>query len=265
MMEFLRSESTFPQFYLMGSRFLTHAVFWLGYYLLFSLIWMKPEQGYFASFYLEFVLMPVRILSAYGMIYFLIPQFLVAQKYRYFFAGYALLIVIAGILQWLFSHFFYHRMLLNTTEFGLTLSALTRNMILINTSVLLLGTAKVFQLYIQLMEAVSLNQDSEPQSDIIEVKSDRRIHRLPTSHILFIEGMGNYVTYHLQNGEKRIVYSSIKETQQKLPKQFLRLHRSYIVNRYHIDSYSKENVLIGDKELPRGKDIEDQQLQMAQY
>ena len=260
MMDFLRSASTFPQFYLLGSRFLTHAVFWLGYYLTFSLIWSKPEQGYFASFYLEFVLMPVRILSAYCMIYFLIPTFLVRRKYQQFFVGYGLLILIAGSLQLAFSYFFYHRLLLNSTEFTLSLSALARNMILINTTVLLLGTSKVFQLYIQLMELVSRDQEETQTPDIIEVKSDRRTHRLLISQILFIEGMGNYVTYYLDNGDKKIVYSSIKETQQKLPNQFLRLHRSYIVNRNRIDSYSKENVLIGKHELPRGKDIEDEQL-----
>jgi two-component system, LytTR family, response regulator LytT len=261
MMDFSRFESSFPQFYLLGSRFLTHAIFWLGYYIAFGFIWMEPEQGYFASFYLEFVLMPVRILAAYCMIYFLIPNYLVARQYQQFFIGYAVLLLIAGVLQLVFSHFFYHRLLLNATEIDLGVSALARNMVLINTTVLLLGTVKVFQLYIQLMEAVSRNQSDTPRPDFLEVKSDRRIHRLPISQILFIEGMGNYVTYYLDNGDKKIVYSSIKETLQNLPEEFLRLHRSYIVNRTKIQSYNKDNVLVGDHELPRGKDIDDEHLQ----
>ena len=263
MMGFLRAEQTYDQFYLLKSRFLTHAVFWLGYYLLFSFIWMKPEQGYFASFYLEFVLMPVRMLAVYCMIYFLIPQFLVVRQYRAFFGGYLALILIAGILQLIFSHFFYHRLLLNQTEFGLSFSSLMRSMILVNTTVLLLGTAKVFQLYMQLLESVANNHKDSVVNDVIEVKSDRRMHRLKLSQILFIEGMGNYVTYYLNNGDKKIVYSSIKETESRLPNEFLRLHRSYIINRKHIESYNKDNVIIGGHELPRAKDIVDKQLQEA--
>jgi DNA-binding LytR/AlgR family response regulator len=49
------------------------------------------------------------------------------------------------------------------------------------------------------------------------------------------------VVYHLLNGDKMIVYSSIKETETKLPQQFIRLHRSYIINRAQIDSYNKDN------------------------
>ncbi|MGB0494967.1 MAG: LytR/AlgR family response regulator transcription factor [Kangiellaceae bacterium] len=222
---------------------------------------MKPEQGYFFSFYLEFILMPVRILSVYCMIYFLIPNYLVTRHYRQFIGGYALLIFVAGILQLTFSHFFYHRLLLNATEFNLSISALIRNIILINTTVLLLGSAKVFQLYVQLMEAISKNQVETTKPSFVEVKSNRRTHRLSISRILFIEGLGNYVTYYMDNGEKKIVYSSIKETQQNLPDQFLRLHRSYIVNRKKIESYNKDNVLIGEHELPRARDIDDKQLQ----
>lgn len=243
MIDFFRTEQTFTQIYLGKSRFLTHAVFWLSYYFLFSFIWMKPESGLYASFLLEFILMPVRILAAYCMLYFLIPHFLVLRKYQQFFLGYGILILIAGILQLLFSHFFYYRLLLNQTEINITISALVRNIILINTTVLFLGTAKIFLLYMRLLESVSDKEKQDAVMDIIEVKSDRRVHRLPLSQILFIEGMGNYITYYLDNGEKKVVYSSIKETERLLSQDFIRLHRSYIVNREKLSRIIKTTLL----------------------
>lgn len=261
MIDFFRTAPTFKKVYLGKSRFLTHAIFWLGYYFLFSFIWMKPESGLYASFLLEFILMPVRILAAYCMLYFLIPHYLVLRKYQQFFLGYGILILIAGILQLLFSHFFYYRLLLGHTEITLTLSALVRNMILINTTVLFLGTAKIFLLYMRLLESVSDKEKQDLVMDIIEVKSERRVHRLLLSQILFIEGMGNYITYYLDNGEKKVVYSSIKEAERQLSQNFIRLHRSYIVNREKIESYNKDNIIIAGHELPRGKEIADEEFQ----
>ena len=248
--------------YLYRSRFLTHAAFWIGYYVLFSLVWAKPEQGYFASFYLEFILMPVRILAVYCMLYWLIPAFLTKRRYSSFVMGYFSLVMLAGLLQMLISYLFFSQLMPDlNSQFTLSFGGWVRSMILINTTVLLLGALKVFQMYIELqekLEQASLNSDEE--TSYIEVKADRKIHRLKISDILFLEGMGNYVTYHLENGEKRIVYGSLKQSLNKLPKWFVRAHRSFVVNTRQIDSYSQEELNIAGHSIPRGKDVSDKDL-----
>ena len=252
---------SYPRLYLFDSRFLTHALFWSGYYILFSLIWMKQDAGYFASFYLEFILMPVRILAAYTMLYMLIPNYLVKRRYRTFFVGYGILILTAGLVQMLFSYFFFSKLMPELNwPFELTIPSWTRNIILINTTVLLLGTAKVFQLYIQLREQIERTEVKQEEPDYIEVKADRRVHRLRISDILYLEGMGNYVTYHLLNGQKKMVYVSLKEALNSLPASFLRIHRSYVVNTSQIESYNSEQIFVEGHALPRGKDVSDQSL-----
>lgn len=247
--------------YLFGSRFATHALFWTGYYVLFSIIWMKPEQGLFASFFLEFILMPVRILAAYCMLYLLIPSFLLHRQYLYFALGYAALIMIAGFLQMFFGYYFYENLLPNVQQsLSLSLSAWVRNAILINTTVLLLGSLKVFMLYIGLQEKIAQAEQQPQQQDYILVKSERRVCKLLVADILYIEGLGNYVTYHLKSGEKKIVYSSIKEAQQHLPDHFLRLHRSYLINKNAIESFNNDEVVVAGTALPRGREIMDAQL-----
>ena len=254
-------QPTYGSLYLLQSRFLTHAVFWLGYYILFSLLWAKPESGFFGSFFLEFVLMPVRIMAAYCMIYMLIPLFLETRKYRRFFTGFALLILSAGFLQMVFGHFFYERLLLDSQEgFELSLQSWLRNCVLINTTVLLLGTAKVFQMYIATNERLANLANQSSDIEFVTVKAERRTHRLRISDILYIEGMGNYVTYYQVQGEKKMVYSSLKDAQSHLPEHFLRTHRSYLVNKQHIDSFNHDEIFVAGKALPRGKDIDDQQL-----
>ena len=252
---------TYPNLYLFRSRFLTHSLFWCAYYVLFSLIWAKPQSGYFASFYLEFVLMPARIFAVYCMLYLLIPSYLEQRRYKVFFSGYGVLVLAVGLVQMLISYFFFTRLMPELqTEFSLSVQSWIRNVILVNTTVLLLGTAKVFQMYIRLKEVMEKQSNLTPPPEYIQVKADRKIHRLKINDILYVEGMGNYVTYHLQNGQKKMVYGSLKDTQDSLPDDFMRIHRSYLVNKTHIESYSTDHVSIGGQTIPRGKDVTDEQL-----
>lgn len=74
--------------------------------------------------------------------------------------------------------------------------------------------------------------------------------------------MSNYASYYLTNDEKAVVYSSIKASLAQLPRQFIRLHRSYIINLDHIQSYSQDNVILGKKTLPHGNDVSDDMLKI---
>lgn len=244
------------RFYLFGSRPLTHIAFWMGYYLLFSMIWATPERGYFASFYLEFVLLPPRILAVYGLIYYLMPKYLLVEKYREFLGLYAALILAAALVQRLSGIYFYGYLLTGVIDPFFDLSALVRSVVLVNTTAVLVGAVKMYQFYLMEKAKTAPPGTGAP----ITVKSNRRTHLLQPDDILYVEGLGNYVTYYLKNGEKLVVYSSIKAALKELPDQFFRLHRSYILNRRHIRSFSAENVLVGQYKIPRGRDVPDELL-----
>jgi len=70
------------------------------------------------------------------------------------------------------------------------------------------------------------------EDDYIFVKTESKgkLLKINLPEIDFIESMGNYVAIH-QGGQKTIVYTSMKELEEKLPKkQFLRVHKSYIIS-----------------------------------
>ena len=240
-------------YYLFGSRALTHIAFWFSYYVLFSLVWVKADSGYFASFYLEFILLPVRMLSAYCMIYFLIPEYLIQKKFKHFFMGYIILLIVSGILQRLIGYFFYEQLLLQQSSELLQFSAFSRNILLINSTVIFIGAAKIFQLHIKLLDTQNLHNQ-------IELRSNRRTHHVNPIDILYIESLGNYMTYFLKDKKELIVYNTIKKSLAELPEQFLKVHRSFIINVNHIESYNNENVTINNRSIPRSKDITDEML-----
>lgn len=251
--------------FFLTNRVLRHVTFWLIYYLFFSLIWVKPDLGYLSSFYLEFILLPIRIMAAYTMMYWLIPQYLVKKQYQNFAIGYLVLLITAGCLQRLFDHFFYQQLMLNVDSNLLNITPVFKSIILVNTTIILAAVYKVFQLFLFEQQQVKmlteqLTQLKNNDNLLIELKSNRRTHHIKESQILYIEGMGNYVNYYLENDEKITVYSSIKAALEPLPAHFIRLHRSYIINTKQISSYNHENVNIRQHVIPRGADITDEML-----
>ncbi|UJH66042.1 LytR/AlgR family response regulator transcription factor [Allomuricauda sp. SCSIO 65647] len=237
-------------FYLFRSRILTHVVFWFLYYLLFGFLW-AGDKGYLASFYLEFLLLPIRMMAVYMVIYLLLPKFLIKGRYKTFFAGYVLVLLMGSVLQRFFIHFFYEELLLNDFSNGLFgIKSLLRAMVLINTTVLLVLGAKLFQLW-----AVEHEKNKVNENEILEIKANRKTHRIAINTILFIEGLGNYVTFHLEDTSKVTSYGSIKGVLQRLPNNFRRVHKSYIVNKDHIKSYDAMSIDIQNKTIPRGKSV----------
>ncbi|MEK6153046.1 LytTR family DNA-binding domain-containing protein [Flavobacteriaceae bacterium 3-367] len=242
-------------FYLFNSRIATHIIFWIAYYIFFGLLWVTDE-GYLASFYLEFVLLPTRIMAVYLVIYFLLPRFLLKSKYPHFFLGYVLVLLLAGALQRIFIHLFYENLLLNTAGHGLfSATMFIRAVVLINTTVLLVLGAKLFQLW-----QIAHEKNKGIDQKFLEIRSNRRMHRVPLDSILFVEGLGNYVVYRLSDKSKITAYGTIKEALRLLPSNFVRVHRSYIVNRDHIKSYDANTIDVQNESVPRGKSVTDEVL-----
>ena len=106
-------------------------------------------------------------------------------------------------------------------------------------------------------ESVSLTPARETtgseDSHYLIVKADKRFHKVFFDQILFIESMDDFIRIHTQSS-KLDVYDRLVGMESKLPAgQFLRVHRSYLVNRRMIDSFSTSEIFIRDFEIPIGK------------
>jgi DNA-binding LytR/AlgR family response regulator len=88
------------------------------------------------------------------------------------------------------------------------------------------------------------------QEKTIIIKSGYDLHKIRLEDILFIEGNSEYVTF--QTSEKRIMsYQTLKSLEISLPnQQFMRVHRSYIVNRNKVKSLKGKELLIENHKIP---------------
>lgn len=102
------------------------------------------------------------------------------------------------------------------------------------------------------LQAVQKATPSNKQAvgQAITIKSGYDLFRVPLNEIDFIESDSEYVIYHTAQG-KIMSNQSLKSLMEVLPPQlFLRIHRSYIVNRSRIRALKNRNVILGEISLP---------------
>jgi DNA-binding LytR/AlgR family response regulator len=92
-----------------------------------------------------------------------------------------------------------------------------------------------------------------PASDYMFVKSDYKQIKVPYADILYIEGLREYVSIYTK--EKRIVtLETLKNLELILPaQQFLRIHKSYIINTTKVEALNGNMVEMGKIKVPIGK------------
>ncbi|MFW5890425.1 MAG: LytR/AlgR family response regulator transcription factor [Marinilabiliaceae bacterium] len=75
--------------------------------------------------------------------------------------------------------------------------------------------------------------------------------------ILWLEADSNYTVIHTR--DEKFTYSSVlKNFEEKLPKEdFVRVHRSYIVNLKNVTGFEGNMLLIGEKQIPVNKSCRD--------
>jgi DNA-binding LytR/AlgR family response regulator len=84
------------------------------------------------------------------------------------------------------------------------------------------------------------------------VRTDAKIVRIPFQKVQFVEALADYVIIQTEN-KKHIVHFTMKGIVSRLPEEeFIRTHRSYIVNLDKIEALEDNSVVIGEKYIPIG-------------
>jgi len=93
--------------------------------------------------------------------------------------------------------------------------------------------------------------------DSIFLKKDHHFERVPLKEIMFLQADNNYCT--VSTRTERFIYSMVlKKIEEHLPiNQFLRVHRSYVVNINSVDGFEGNMLFIGEKKIPVSKTYKD--------
>jgi two-component system LytT family response regulator len=109
-------------------------------------------------------------------------------------------------------------------------------------------------------EQLSLKQKTTP-ADSIFIKAGYEQIKIVFADLLYLEGAGNYMSFIMADGRRIMSRLTIAEVISLLPAEiFVRVHRSYIVNKIKVDRIERHQLHIGQVMIPVGSSFDTGQL-----
>ncbi len=120
---------------------------------------------------------------------------------------------------------------------------------------------KAYELFTLRSQTKSASNDAQKtaEPDHIFLRADYQTIRINLKDILYIEGLKDYVRIHMNNRKPVMTLQTMKNMTELLPAgQFVRVHKSYIVNLSNINAIERNSIIIGDKRIPVGDGYKDE-------
>ncbi len=93
--------------------------------------------------------------------------------------------------------------------------------------------------------------DTSEGNSFIFVKSEKRLIRINLDELLYVETTGDYSIFKIQDGQQYVVQSSLKNIANKIRhSNFIKVHRSFIINLQKVVDIEENNLVIGRKVIP---------------
>ncbi len=109
-----------------------------------------------------------------------------------------------------------------------------------------------FKTQIKLTKSITVSQKSNSIQKHIYVRANKKNYRVVYDDILYVDSIKDYVRIHLPD-KSLLVKSTLSDFGNQLPKnQFIRVHRSYLVNINVISAHTYNDIEIGAIEIPIG-------------
>ncbi len=228
-------------------------IFWSLVVVVLTLAFGFSSHTYLYSFYFVSFLLPVIVATSFFYNHFLIPRYLLKKRYLKFalYGVYALIIsmylemMVIFLAYMILANYQYNNMIPVTTNIFI-LAVILYLIVLVNAFILLVKTYFSNQEHLNRLKT----EKDKLSKGYILVKSGRQNARILFDEIEYIESLGDYVKINTSSGKKIITREKISKLQKKLPEDFLRIHRSFLVNRNKIKAYSKGHITLEDTVLP---------------
>ncbi|MFK7747413.1 MAG: LytR/AlgR family response regulator transcription factor [Kordia sp.] len=93
----------------------------------------------------------------------------------------------------------------------------------------------------------------KPSIDTLFLNVDKTFHKIQFQEIFYVESERNYLTL-VSKQQKLSFIGTLRTWKQKLPEQqFIQIHKSFVINKDHVDKISGNEVYIHDKRIPIGR------------
>ena len=230
-----------------------HIIFWIVVYGSLTLIFANWFDGHAEAFYYVSLLLPVVIGTSYFFNYYLVPRYLITRKFSLFVLYSLYMLVVSLCLELIASVV----AMLVIVHFGINeTGALITDVFTLAVILYFIVLAKSFILLIKhyFIDQRAIRELEEKQMQLekgyFTIRSNRQTSRISYDDLVYIESLADYIRIHLKSGDPITSKEKISHMETALPANFIRIHRSFIVNTSMISTYTREHVVVDGKELP---------------
>jgi len=218
-------------------------VFWLIITLaLFISFGLKSGNFEYTFYFLAFFI-PVVYATSWIFNSILIPRYLLRKKYSQFALYTFYLFIVSLDIEFILVFLAFLLMTIyDYSNIHVIISDFRLMPLIMYLIIVISGFAQVVRL--------ALSNSEQAHAKQITVRSERQNRIIAIEEIMYVESMADYIRIFLSTGGKVITRETISSMNQKLPEHFLRIHRSYIVNREYIDAFDREEIKIASQTLP---------------
>lgn len=221
-------------------------LFWAIISLMMLVLFGLVTGNFIYSFYFLSFFIPVIIYTSWLFNQVLVPRYLLRKSYTLFITYTIYLLIISLDLELIFVFLAFLLIEVYDIEnLSMLIDSYKWMPVIIYLIVLLYGFVNLI--------SESLKRQNSADNDsgkTITVRANRQNRIIHLKDIGYIESMADYIKIICISGEIVVTREKISHINARLPEEFLRIHRSFIINRNLMESYTKEFVVIHGTELP---------------
>jgi DNA-binding LytR/AlgR family response regulator len=99
----------------------------------------------------------------------------------------------------------------------------------------------------------------EDKDDSIFVRAERKMVKVNFREIIYIESVSDYIRIHIEDKKVLVTRETLSNIEARLPREdFIRTHRSFIVSKHSIASFTSDTIGIGKHEIPISRSYRDE-------
>ncbi len=236
----------------MKKRISLHAVYWLVVLIFLTIFFGFIWESTILAFYFSSLLLPIVIGTTYFFNFYLVPQYLLKGKYRRFALYFFYMLVVSLYLE----------MLVSILSFAIIAEARIQVIKLEGISIFILGitlylivfissfirTLMQFKRNSQLVESLKTEQEKNKKNALV-VRANRKNHSVQLDDLLYIESLSDYVKV-VTTKRELVTREKITNLDSILPDYFIRVHRSFIINKTKVKSFNHTQAVIDEVVIP---------------
>ena len=229
-----------------------HFIYWILVLVFLTVFFGFIWESKVLAFYFSSLLLPIVIGTTYFFNFFLVPKYLLKGKYRLFALYFFYMLVVSLYLEMLVALFSFLLLAETNAEIvkiqGISIFNLGITLYLIVFASSFIRILMLFKEKSKEVASLQTNKDRNEQESIL-VRADRKNQQILLSDLLYIESLSDYVK--LVTTQREITTrEKISSLDTSLPDNFIRVHRSFIINKDKVSSFSTTEVKINSISIP---------------